>query len=507
MCDVVTVVVEWPDLDPRLGIRSLGGWRSNDLPDIIESVNQQVIRLQNGLRQTSPIPTSVCMPTLPFPPLFPTHTQQGGPYELQLRRVIASFGEAISNESHIRVVNSQRLDELSLPNKRFDVKSEIMAGFPYTNSHASTIAQLLAGLIHNSSPKKGLITDLDDTLWSGILGEIGVEGISWSLEQYTHMHGVYQQFLASLGSAGILIGVASKNDPAVVEQAFVRRDILLTKDSVFPFEIHWSRKSESVQRILKTWNVGAESVVFIDDSPMEVSEVKAAFPDMECIVFPKNNYEAIWELLNRLRDLFGKTSVTQEDFLRLQSIRDATPFRESLEWPGGSLDDFLQRAEARVLFSCGHHPGDTRAFELLNKTNQFNLNGRRFGESDWLNYLKDPAAFLVTATYEDKYGPLGKIAVLLGRVEGKKISVDAWVMSCRAFSRRIEHQCMKFLFEKFDAGEITFSYQPTARNGPLQQFFKELLDSPPAGRPQISRTAFLGKTPSLFHSVKEVIND
>ncbi len=505
--DVVPIIVEWQDLDPRLGIRSLSGWQSTDLPDIIESVNLQITRLQQALAQTSPIPTSVCMPTLPLPPLFHNPMHQWSAYELQLRRAIASFAEAVSNDSHIRVVNSQCLDELSPPNERFDVKSEIMAGFPYTCSHASKVAELLACLIHNPGPKKGLITDLDDTLWAGILGEVGVGGISWNLERHTHMHAVYQQFLASLGSAGILVGIASKNDPALVEQAFDRKDLLLPKGSVFPFEIHWFRKSESVRRILETWNVGAESVVFIDDSPMEVAEVKAAFPDMECIVFQKNKYDAIWELLKRLRNLFGKTSVTQEDSLRLQSIRDATALRESLETPGGSLNEFLQRAEASILFSCDNQSGDTRALELLNKTNQFNLNGRRFSESDWMNYLQDPAAFLVTATYKDKYGPLGKIAILLGRVENTKVSVDAWVMSCRAFSRRVEHQCLKFLFDKFDATEIVFSYQPTIRNGPIQQFFQELLGFPPDGRPQLTRAEFLVKTPDLFHCVEEVVND
>jgi FkbH-like protein len=91
------------------------------------------------------------------------------------------------------------------------------------------------------------------------------------------MHGLYQQFAASLASAGVLIGVASKNDPVMVEQAFDRSDLHITRGDIFPFEINWSRKSESVQRILDTWNINPDSVVFIDDSPMEVAEVKTVF--------------------------------------------------------------------------------------------------------------------------------------------------------------------------------------------------------------------------------------
>jgi predicted enzyme involved in methoxymalonyl-ACP biosynthesis len=112
----------------------------------------------------------------------------------------------------------------------------------------------------------------------------------------------------------------------------------------------------------------------------------------------------------------------------------------------------------------------------------------------------------MAASYEDKFGPLGKIAVLLGRIQGKSLRIDSWVMSCRAFSRRIEHQSLKQLFEKFDAEEIGFDYQPTPRNGPLQEFFTELLGSPLTADMRLSRAAFSEKSPSLFHRVEEAVN-
>jgi FkbH-like protein len=506
-CDVLAVVIEWQDLDPRLGIRSLGGWRTTDLPDVVKSANQAVSRLEQALRRASAsIPICVCMPTLPLPPLFTTPTRQAGDYELQLRQLVSSLAASISNKSSIYVLNSQRLDELSSPHARFDVQSELMAGFPYKLPHASAVAELLAALVQNPTPKKGLITDLDDTLWSGILGEIGKDGVSWDLDKHTHMHGLYQQFLVSLASTGVLIAVASKNDRALVERAFERSDMILSKENVYPFEVHWSRKSESTQRILKTWNIGPEAAVFIDDSPMEVAEVKAAFPEMECIVFPSNDYQAIWDLLKRMRDLFGKSIVSTEDSIRLKSIRGAGALRKAREISGDSLDDFLQSADASIRFTFGKQAADSRAFELINKTNQFNLNGKRLSHAAWETYLNDPATFLMTASYQDKFGPLGKIEVLLGRIQGKVLRIDSWVMSCRAFSRRIEHQSLKQLFQKFDAEEICFDYQATPRNGPLQEFFTGLLGAPPVTELRFSRAAFSGRSPSLFHRVEEVVN-
>ena len=154
-CDVLAIVIEWQDLDPRLGIRNLGGWRSTDLPDIVKSANQAAARLEQALQRASAsIPTCVCMPTLPLPPLFETSTRQAGGYELQLRQLVASLAVSISNESSIRVLNSQRLDELSPIHARLDVQSELMAGFPYKLPHASAIAELLAAVIQNPTPKK-----------------------------------------------------------------------------------------------------------------------------------------------------------------------------------------------------------------------------------------------------------------------------------------------------------------------------------------------------------------
>ena len=139
-------------------------------------------------------------------------------------------------------------------------------------------------------------------------------------------------------------------------------------------------------------------------------------------------------------------------------------------------------------------------------TNQFNLNGRRLDETAWANYLKNPASFLLTVTYQDKYGPLGKIAALVGTSEGKKLNVDFWVMSCRAFSRRIEHQCLNFLFTKFGTEEIALDYQATSRNGPFGEFLGQFIESLFSGSIKISKAAFFERTPGLFHSVQEINN-
>ncbi len=504
--DLLIVVVEWSDLDPRLGLRMLGGWRPSQMAEIVESATRTGTRLQAGILAASrQIPTIVCMPTLPLPPMFPTIPSQTSSTEIQLRHTAVSLAVSLVQETDIRVANGQYLDEVSSPDTRYDMKSDAMTGFPYSLNHAAGVAEVLCRLMHSSPQKKGLITDLDDTLWSGILGEDGHDGISWHLDQHSHMHGLYQQFLASLAGAGVLIGVASKNDSANVERAFERIDLLVSKSDIFPFETHWSSKSESVQRILRTWNIGPEAVVFVDDTPMEVAEVKAAFPELDCIVFPKNDYPGAWKLLNHLRELFGKPALTEEDALRLRSIHDSNVWRDARETSSKvSEDDFLESAQACVVFEPVHSRSDARAFELLNKTNQFNLNGRRLAASDWANLFKDSHALVLAVSYTDKFGAMGKIAVIMGNIRGRVATVTGWVLSCRAFSRRIEHQCLKYLFDTFGVDEIVFDYQSTPRNTVLREFLMELFGELPKGEVRLSREWFAAKAPRLFHRVEGI---
>ena len=166
---------------------------------------------------------------------------------------------------------------------RFQIRC--MTGLPYTVTHADRLAGALARLLAPPVPKKGLITDLDDTLWHGLVGEIGPENVSWDLASHYQLHGLYQKLLASFLEEGVLIGIASKNDPEVARRALERSDLLLQADRVFPVEIHWDAKSGSVGRILRTWNIGADSVVFVDDSPMELAEVVAAYPGINASGF------------------------------------------------------------------------------------------------------------------------------------------------------------------------------------------------------------------------------
>ncbi len=505
--DAAVLALEWSDLDPRLGLRSLGSWAPNVLEDIVRNVRTRSAQfLETAQDLAAIVPLSISFPTLPFPPISYTPGWRTSEVEACISSEIATISAQLSRMKNVGVVSPSRLGVLSPAASRFDVRAEIVSGFPYKIPHACAVADLLVKNIRPVPLKKGLITDLDDTLWSGILGEVGVERVSWDLEHQSHMHGVYQKLLHSLTQSGALVGIASKNDAKLVGQALNRNDILLSQASVFPIEAHWGPKSDSVARVLKAWNIAADEVVFVDDSPMELAEVQSFHTAMECVLFPKEDPHAIEALLNRLRDLFGKNYLSEEDAIRRDSLRRAQETRPGQAIQGEVSGEFLKQSEAELTFQFSKESLDPRALELVNKTNQFNLNGRRYGEREWQDFLHEPDLMLLVASYKDKYGPLGKIAVLAGHLSGKILSLPVWVMSCRAFSRRIEHRCIEELFGRYDLEEIIFDFNSTSKNGPVREFLKNVLGHEPTHGCRLSRKLFQDRKQETFQRVLELTN-
>ena len=495
------VVCEWFDLDPRLGFRRLGGWSPSLFAEIVSDVRTALARLRQTVERISAVvPVAVALPTLPLPPLEICVPAQTAGFEAELRSCAWEFARWCSSIPGVRLLSSTDLDRRSAPAGRLDLRGELAHGAPYALAHTSVLAEMLSELLAPALPLKGIITDLDDTLWAGILGEVGASGVSFTLETGAQIHGLYQQFLQSLAERGVLIAIASKNDVELAEEALRRADLLVRRESFFPVEVHWGSKSTSVARILKAWNIGPEAVVFIDDSSRETAEVRESFPALRTLLFPAGDASALLQFLHTLRVWFGKPTIREEDRIRVQSLRRSLPIAPEPDAPLPG-DAFLATLDARLSFELSQDPRDDRALELVNKTNQFNLNGRRLSEARWRELLSDRESFLLTVGYRDKFGPLGKIAVVLGRRVGGEAAVSTWVMSCRAFSRRIEHATLRYLFERMEVEGISFAYAATDRNTPLREFFAELGISGPMAA--VRRDDFFARSPRSYHVIEE----
>ena len=498
------VVLEWADVDPRLGYRAAAPWDSDALTDVQTAAATAFARLRHAIEKLQEVAKVVlCPPTLPFPPILRNAGWEAGLLELFLLNRLAEFNLSIA-ASGVPVASLSRLAEESPAAQRHDLKSELFAGFPYSLVHADAVASVLSKLLSPPVPKKGLITDLDDTLWSGTVGEDGVDGIHWDLDRHSHIHALYQSLLGSLGDSGVLLGVASKNDPEMVHQAFEREDLLLQKDRIFPMEVHWQSKATSVARILRAWNIAADAVVFVDDNPSELAEVAEAHPGIECVPFSVKDPASARSALRRIRDLFGRPFSSAEDALRLDSLRRGMQFQE--EASDANAESFLGGLKATVQIEYDADAGDRRALELVNKTNQFNMNGIRYTESDWAAELSHPGTTLMVASYEDRFGKLGKIGAILGRLENGSLHLKIWVMSCRAFGRRIEYLCLRQCFDRY-ACPLSFDFEPTSKNGPFREFLGTVLGHTDEGSLLLTREQFVKVCPPLHQVLAEARNE
>jgi FkbH-like protein len=473
--DLVLLVLEWSDLDPRLGLRRFGSSSPEIVADVLETISRRFEILLNSIEEKCRrIPITIAMPTMPLTPFFTTPTRRLSRAQSTLVRVAAEFAEKCSANTNVAIINSDSLEQRSPTSSRRAVASELAADIPYEISHSAALADLLVETALPPTPLKGLITDLDDTLWRGLVGEVGADAVSWDIENNSHIHAIYQRVLGSLAEQGVLLGIASKNDLLTVSAALKRNDLCVPAEVFFPLDVSWHPKSEAVTRILAAWNIDAADVAFIDDSDMEIAEVRASHPKIQAFKFPFDDESKTISLLQSLRDAFGRVSVTDEDKVRLASIRKASELKQLLADRGANLPEFLADLRQVITFNFAPDDDDTRPLDLINKTNQFNLNGRRIESSEWIKSRGDPLRFVLVISYEDKFGSLGKISTIVGRFDGNVLFISSWVLSCRAFSRRIEDATLGVLLRRFDDCVVEFDFVSTEKNKVIETYFREM---------------------------------
>lgn len=337
---------------------------------------------------------------------------------------------------------------------------------------------------------KGIIIDLDETLWGGIVGEVSVEGVI--------VGGVYAQFqtlLSKLASEGYLLAISSKNSEYIVKEVFKRRPLLVDYSSFFPVKANYNNKSKSVSEILAAWNILAKDVVFVDDRTFELEEVKRNHPDITVLQVP-TSYDGYEAFFTFLRECFPKKEATQEDKLRLESIRSGLDY--SKEESKTDPEEFHKSLEAEITV----HKGFTdRAFELVNKTNQFTINGLRIMSDDMEILKGDPGSVCYTFEYKDRFGPLGVVGVVMGFEDTDGFYVAHMAVSCRAFSRRLEHVMIDYLFS-IGYKKINLLVLETASNEPARNFASEILGKLFfGGFDTITKEQFDAKKPKLYQRV------
>ena len=375
-----------------------------------------------------------------------------------------------------------------IPAEAFSLGGYLISGCPISGAWMGRIAdQIVESLLHPSDePRKVLVTDLDNTLWRGVVSEDGFDGICCSPEGAGFRHFLYQTLLRKLQNDGVLIAAVSRNDPSTALAAIRLGEMVLSESDFVCVLASYHSKSSQIRQISQRLNLDPGSFVFVDDNIVELAEVSAQLPQVTCLSFPEHD-DGLPELFSQLSRLFCKANLTIEDRERTELYRRRLAGLTPSELQGADLTDFLSGLRMRLTIHDRTEADRTRAVQLINKTNQFNLNGRRLNNDDLEAALRNGAR-IYTASLDDRTGSHGEIISCLLMADGTIVS---WVMSCRVFQRRVEHAFLGWLAAHENPPK-RLRFSATERNLPFQQFLQEpAFDTNADGLVRVDTSAFI----------------
>ena len=356
-----------------------------------------------------------------------------------------------------------------LPAAHFSLASYFTSGLPVAGKSMGEVAAAIidAALTLQREPAKLVVTDLDNTLWRGVIAEDGVDGIHWRAEGMGFRHFVYQTWLLRLKGEGVLLAAVSRNSPEVAI-APLRSGTMTVKESDFVTVVaSYHAKSAQIREIAKQLNLGLEAVVFVDDNPVELQEVAQELPAVRCVAFPKQD-EGLPALLAEMSAHLARKELTAEDKSRTEMYRRRLEGMVPSEAAGADLEGFLRELRMKLTLHDRSTGDRARAVQLINKTNQFNANGQRVTDDEVAAVLA-AGGRLLTATLEDRTGSHGEILAMLVTGDGV---IQAFVLSCRVFQRRVEQAFCAWLAEQ-PQPPVSITYAPTERNEPFQAFLQD----------------------------------
>ena len=359
-----------------------------------------------------------------------------------------------------------RIGATFLPAGAFTLSGYFSSGCPVSGGWLGRVASCAvdALLPLPTAPAKLLVTDLDNTLWRGVLAESGPDGIAYDAEGGGYRHYVYQSLLLRLRREGALLTAVTRNDYAVVAPVLDGGSMVLSSGDFVAVYASYNAKSSQIRDLAKRLNLGLDAVVFIDDNPLEVEEVRTALPDVRVLTFPDRD-DGLPEFLDSVATIFGQRAVTEEDRSRTELYRRRADTASPSIEAGADLTAFLASLDMRLTIHDRSSGDRSRAVQLINKTNQFNANGRRWTDAE-VDAALGRGARLITATLSDRSGSHGEIAACLVDAAGV---IEALVMSCRVFQRRVEYAFLSTLLTTGPA-PTAIRFASTPRNEPFRQF-------------------------------------
>lgn len=360
---------------------------------------------------------------------------------------------------------------------------------------APTYGDLVARVIAAAAGKsrKCLVLDLDNTLWGGVIGDDGLEGIKLGQGSAEgEAFAAFQRYLSLLAARGVILAVCSKNELDVAESAFRDHpEMVLKRGEIAAFVANWDDKAGNIRRIAQLLNIGSDSLVFVDDNPAERDIVRRELPE---VAVPEMTEDvAYYPSLLSAAGYFEAASFTADDVLRVRSyVQNAE--RQALLDHATDMDGYLKSLEMCLSAKTIDRIDLSRSTQLINKSNQFNLTTRRYTEADVERMSGDGRSISLCLRLKDRFGDNGLISVIIARPDPAwpedEFVIDTWLMSCRVLGRGVEAASLNVLADQAScrgARSLIGEYRPTNKNRMVAEHYPKLgfvPASPPPDAPK-----------------------
>jgi FkbH-like protein len=345
-----------------------------------------------------------------------------------------------------------------------------IAHIPYANAYLHTLTAIVARHIHRktSTARKVVVVDCDNTLWSGVVGEAGAQGV-----EFDAGHRDLHRTLTALAESGVLVCLCSKNEESDVWSVFESRpDLGLARERIAAAMINWQPKSQNLRTLASRLNLGLDSFIFIDDNPVECAEVRAGCPEVLTIQWPREAERAS-KLLRHVWEL-DASEVTKEDARRTDMYREEFR-RQELRASTLTFDDFIDSLQLTVDVSPVSSDDIKRASQLTLRTNQFNFTTIRRDEAELQALISEGTHEVRTIRVRDRFGDYGLVGLVIAERGSRAWVLDTFLLSCRVLGRGVEHRILADLGQmasEAGAESVRLRLKPTKRNTPARTFLE-----------------------------------
>ena len=372
----------------------------------------------------------------------------------------------------VRVVTDRELASIYPVADRFDSSADKMASIPYTPVFYAALGTMIARQLHKlvAPPYKVIVLDCDGTLWDGICGEDGPQGI-----RIDGGRQALQEFVVNQSLQGMLVCLCSKNNESDVLGVFaVREDMILTRDHIAAWRINWRNKSENIRSLSQELGLGLESFIFIDNDPVECAEVRAYCPEILTLLLPSDSASTPFFLKHVWA--FDQDRVSTEDKQRTKLYREHFE-RESLRRESPTLKDFLASLNLEIGIGPLLENETARVSELTFRTNQFNLTTTKRSVAQINKFCRANKGECLTVRVRDRFGDYGLVGAVFCQIHGDALRIDTFLLSCRALGRGVEHRLLAALGEmalQRGLSYVDLCYVPSSKNEPALDFLRNL---------------------------------